>query len=84
MTQWGSITLKEMQRDGRDLYHKYIKWIVVPALLAYLCFSLWNEHIASVVEEGVNGTIVMTIARDSLLKMTYVKLKEKEMERNER
>jgi hypothetical protein len=64
--------LKEIHHDGRDLYHRGIKWIGVPCLLAYLAFALWNEHTASVLESSDSDTptLVVTFARDSLLQMT--------------
>ena len=59
-------SLQEIQKDGRDIYHRVIKWIAVPALLAYLAFSLLNDHVA----KRVNESLVVTFARDSLLKMS--------------
>ena len=68
----------ELLKDKNDLYNRYAWYIVVPGLLIYSLFALLNSHHAEPlqndggeVEKGDNLTL--TVARDSLLRMTFVK-----------
>jgi hypothetical protein len=65
-----SLVKREVSRDRNDIFNRVVGWVVIPCLLVYIVFALVNPHVATPIVEG-NRTVLLTISRDSLLRMTY-------------
>jgi uncharacterized membrane protein len=60
----------ELEKElTQDLFNRYFRWLIIPALLIYICFALFNSRREEVSE---STGITTTYGKDSGLQMTLL------------